>query len=65
MQISGLVRRCVDAPAKEPDRPLSNEAGGFLTAVEAPGISRGLIAAGLARGFIPRASGEPKARPLP
>jgi ADP-heptose:LPS heptosyltransferase len=34
------------------------------TAAGAPGIARGSISAVLARGYKPRASGEPKARPL-
>jgi hypothetical protein len=37
---------------------------GLLTAAEAPGLPGVLKAAVLARGFKPRASGEPKARPL-
>jgi len=34
------------------------------TAAGAPGFTRGFTSAVLARGYKPRASGEPKARPL-
>jgi len=44
------------------------DAGGLiatgLTAAGAPGFARGSTSAVLARGYKPRASGEPKARPL-
>jgi len=37
---------------------------GSSTAAGAPGFARGSTSAVLARGYKPRASGEPKARPL-
>ena len=52
------LRAKISSPAAaDPLRPASTAAG-------APGFARGSTSAVLARGYKPRASGEPKARPL-
>jgi len=52
------VRVGKPVPRKEDDKMVLSTAAG------APGIARGSTSAVLARGYKPRASGEPKARPL-
>ena len=44
--------------------PLSRPSGPLIHSGRGPGLARGSTSAVLARGYKPRASGEPKARPL-